>query len=139
MKRFVILALVAVLVGCATIRGDPGPPPLPFASVQDIPWQGAMACPFGCAGEVGAMVVTGDLAYQIFLMGDRAIIADNRPGDELPVWFARIAPDKTFRLEFVLPYREARARYPHPCDYLRPPSPAPATLRVEAWPNPGGS
>lgn len=129
--RWPVLGLLLLLAGCATIRGDPRLPPLPFAAVQDIPWAGATISPFGCQGEIGAMWVTADRTYQIFLFGDHAIIVDARPGEELPVWFARILADKTFLLEFVLSFREAITRYPEVCDYFRPPVPAPATLRVE--------
>lgn len=128
-SRAVLAVALGLLAGCATIRGDlTQPPPLPFASVAAIPWEGAAVQPYVCAGQAGVMVLTGDGAYQVFLVGDRAVIVDNRPGDELPVWFARITPERTFALDFVLSYREATARYPGPCAYLGP-RPAPANGR----------
>jgi len=126
MKRVWWFIIIVFATGCATLPPSRGDPPLPFARVQDIPWAGAAVYPAGCGGEIGLSIVTTTAPpYQILLHPSRAILADNRPGDELPVWFVEVQEDRTFRLAFVLPFGEALRRYPDPCAWLVPGTPSP--------------
>lgn len=109
MKILATLALSAALTAAS---------PLPFRNVQEIISRGgAIFISYRCPnGETGITVVTNDFA--VLLMEKRAIIIDQKEGDDTPVWFVRVDGEKNFILEFTMTYKEAKDKYPRPCDYL---------------------